>query len=207
MEEDDLDDILRGASAPSESKTESKKVDDDTQQQQQHSKPTIAEPEGPPTPYLTPDETKMVEAVFNLLLVLLHDGEYDNTASSRSNMNDISRSKRRERARTVMSHDLCRYIVDCALYTLPPPGVEYVSAVPTSKLQLKALDTMAVLGSLGDTIVSKEEGERKGGKDSSEKDPDDAAAQLRWDRAASGACRPRRLSPRSGTAVDAGSAR
>ena len=66
------------------------------------------------------------------------------------------------------------YIVDCALYTLPPPGVDYVSAVPPPSLQQKALVTMGVLGSLGDTVLSEEEAAKM--KDGIERNNDDAAA-------------------------------
>ena len=34
-----------------------------------------AEPEGQPTPYLTPNEARIVDSVFNLILVLLCDGD------------------------------------------------------------------------------------------------------------------------------------
>jgi hypothetical protein len=50
------------------------------------------------------------------------------------------------------------------LYTLPPPGVDYVSAVPTEGSQRKAFAVMAVLGSMGDTCGVKisDQGEAKG---------------------------------------------
>ncbi len=50
------------------------------------------------------------------------------------------------------------------MYTLPPPGVDYVSAVPTEGSQRKAFVVMAVLGSMGDTCGVKisDQGEEKG---------------------------------------------
>ena len=59
---------------------------------------------------------------------------------------------------------MSRSIVDCALYTLPPPGVDYVSAVPMQGSQRKAFAVMAVLGSTGDTcgVNISDQGETKG---------------------------------------------
>ena len=150
--DDDLDDILRGAGAGSTSS--SNEAPADKQESQEIKADKSVEDDGPPTPYLTPNETAIVDSVFNLVLILLYDGEYSKSElSNQLSPTDGSRSKRRNRAKNIVSHDiLTRSIVDCALYTLPPPGVDYVSAVPTPDLQQKALTTMAVLGSMGDTI-------------------------------------------------------
>lgn len=112
--------------------------------------------EGPPTPFLTPNESEIMNSVFQLLLALMYDGEYaDEVAKLPSRVIDSAKAKRRSRAKTVLSHDvLRRTIVDCAVYTCPPQGIEYVSAVPTPELQLVALETMSVMGSLGDTVSS-----------------------------------------------------
>ncbi|KAL3766667.1 hypothetical protein ACHAWU_003423 [Discostella pseudostelligera] len=156
--DDLLDDILREASSPS---NKADAVQNQAKQSQQQSSTSSSVPieEGPPTPYLTPNETKIVDLVFSLILVLLLDGDENSSSSSSSTAasTNATLSKRRGRAKVIMSHDLSRYIVDCALYTLPPPGVDYVSAVPPTTLQQKALVTMSVLGSLGDTVVSEEE--------------------------------------------------
>jgi len=178
-----LDDILRGASSTtttsSSATAKAAKTEDATPDAKQPSQPATqpVESEGPPTPYLTPNETKIVDSVFNLLLLLLRDGEEDNdTTTAARSMEKDSRLKRRGRAKTIMAHDaLPRYIVDCALYTLPPPGVDYVSAVPPPKLQQLALVAMAVLGSLGDTIVPAEAGEDAKG----DREDKDGAAALR----------------------------
>jgi len=152
-----LDDILRGAGATtatsSSSVTSADKPKEDAPGLKAE-KPI--EDEGPPTPFLTPNEAAIVDRVFNLVLVLLYDGEISKSEVSHTlSLTDASRSKRRNRAKTIVSHDiLTRSIVDCALYTLPPPGVDYVSAVPTPDLQQKALTTMAVVGSVGDTVDS-----------------------------------------------------
>ena len=153
--DDDLDDILSGAST---STTPAKKPESATQQSHQPQQNTQTEPQGPPAPYLTPNESSIVTSAFKLILVLLLDGEEDSTSPT----NDASRAKRRGRAKTIMSHDLTRLIVDCALYTLPPPGVDFVSAVPPPKLQQKALVAMGVLGSLGNTITTKSADSEKG---------------------------------------------
>ena len=148
-DDDDLDDILRGAGASSADRPKESKLEIEIEE------PAVVD-EGPPTPYLTPNEAAIADRVFNLLLVLLYDGEYSESGVSQPlSQPDGSRSKRRSRAKTIVSHDiLTRSIVDCALYSLPPSGmgIECVSAVPTPSLQLKALTTMAVLGSIGDTI-------------------------------------------------------
>ena len=142
---DDLDDILIGADAVSSKTNESKSSS------AEHTVPT-----GPPVPYLTPNETTIIELICNLLIVLLYDGESPDS----SRINEQSATKRRARAKEIVSHDLLtRSIVDCALYTLPPPGVDFVSAVPPPGLQQKALMLMAVLGSMGDTIASGGDGE------------------------------------------------
>lgn len=135
---DDLDDILIGADVISSKAdiTKSSSAED-----------TV--PTGPPVPYLTPNETTVIELICDLLSVLLYDGESPDS----SRINEQSAMKRRARAKEIVSHDLLtRSIVDCALYTLPPPGVDFVSAVPPPGLQQKALMLMAVLGSMGDTI-------------------------------------------------------
>ena len=154
--DDDLDDILRGAGATTTSSSAVTSADKPKEDAPELKSDKSIENEGPPTPYLTPNETAIVDRVFNLVLVLLYDGEYSKSEVSHTlPLTDTSRSKRRNRAKTIVSHDiLTRSIVDCALYTLPPPGVDYVSAVPTPDLQQKALTTMAVLGSIGDTIDS-----------------------------------------------------
>ncbi|KAL3822778.1 hypothetical protein ACHAXA_005943 [Cyclostephanos tholiformis] len=162
LKDDDLDDILRGASSTTPAPNKSNAVEQSKQTPQQ--KDIIVEPESQPIPYLTPNEAKIVDSVFSLILVLLRDGN-ENTSSTAT-----SRSKRRGRAKTIMSHDLARYIVDCALYTLPPPGVDYVSGVPPPALQQKAMLTMGVLGSLGDTVVSEEEAARARKKMESDED-------------------------------------
>ena len=161
--DDDLEDILSGASSSSSSSTPDVKkyhavVQTATESEQK--KALAREPDCLPTPYLTPNESSIVDSVFNLILVLLRDGD-ENTLSTKSN-----RSKRRGRAKSIMSHNLVRYIVDCALYTLPPPGVDYVSGVPSPALQQKALVTMGVLGSLGDTVISEEESTKTSNKES-----------------------------------------
>ncbi len=155
--DDPLDDILREASSGVTPSIKSDAVQEQVKQSQQ-SNASSSKPieKVPPTPYLTPNETKIIDLVFSLILVLLLDGDEKASPSSSSPAN-ATRSKRRERAKVIMSHDLSRYIVDCALYTLPPPGVDYVSAVPPATLQQKALVTMGVLGSLGDTIISEED--------------------------------------------------
>ncbi|KAL9181116.1 hypothetical protein ACHAXT_009921 [Thalassiosira profunda] len=170
-EEDDLDDILRGASAstaaPPTKKAEAEKQPDQPQQ------PQPMEPEGPPTPYLTPDEEMIVDAVFDLLLTLLLDGEEEAASPTAArSITEASKSKRRGRAKTVLSHDLARYLVDCALYTLPPIGVDFVSAVPPAKMQLKALEAVAVLGSLGETVISQEESGKGDEKEEAKKKKD-----------------------------------
>ena len=170
---DDLDDILQGAAtsgtASSSAKSSSKSKGDSTSQSN-----IPLEPVGPPTPYLTPNESSIVTSVLHLLLVLLYDGDYNQLDMSQQQSRqptDASRAKRRARAKTIVSHDLLsRSIVDCALYSPPPPGMAFVSAAPTPELQQKALVTMAVLGSMGDTtttvaIVSRED-ENDDGSDS-----------------------------------------
>ena len=135
---DDLDDILSGA---------------DVSTTADASQPSSINniPDGPPVPYLTPDETTIFELICDLLLVLLYDGDSPDT----SRITEQSAAKRRARAKEIVSHDLLtRSIVDCALYTLPPPGVDFVSAVPPPGLQRKALMVMAVMGSMGDTLSS-----------------------------------------------------
>lgn len=159
--DDTLDDILREASSTT---TQSIKLDtvikSAEQLEQSKTSNSMLIEEGPPTPYLTPNEAKVVDLVFSLILVLLLDGDEYSSSSTTSSPDNATRSKRRGRAKVIMSHDLSRYIVDCALYTLPPKGVDYVSAVPTSALQQKALVTMGVLGSLGDTVIAEEEDDR-----------------------------------------------
>jgi chromosome segregation ATPase len=163
--DDDLDDILSGASLSSSSSSSTPDVKKyhavvQTATESEQKKALAREPDCPPTPYLTTNESNIVDSVFNLILVLLRDGD-ENTLSTKSN-----RSKRRGRAKSIMSHNLVRYIVDCALYTLPPPGVDYVSGVPSPALQQKALVTMGVLGSLGDTVISEEESTKTSNKES-----------------------------------------
>ena len=163
--DDDLDDILSGASLSSSSSSSTPDVKKyhavvQTATESEQKKALAREPDCPPTPYLTTNESNIVDSVFNLILVLLRDGD-ENTLSTKSN-----RSKRRGRAKSIMSHNLVRYIVDCALYTLPPPGVDYVSGVPSPALQQKALVTMGVLGSLGDTVISEEESTKTSDKES-----------------------------------------
>ena len=155
-DDDDLDDILRGAGATTTSSSAVTSADKPKEDAPELKADKSIEVEGPPTPYLTPNETAIVDRVFNLVLVLLYDGEYSKSeVSHKLSLTDGSRSKRRNRAKTIVSHDiLSRSIVDCAMYTLPPPGVDYVSAVPSPDLQQKALTTMAVLGSIGDTTDS-----------------------------------------------------
>lgn len=168
---DDLDEILSGASSSSSSSTPDVKKYHavvQTASESEQKKAIAREPDDPPTPFLTPNESSIVDSVFNLILVLLRDGD-ENTPSTKTN-----RSKRRGRAKSIMSHNLVRYIVDCALYTLPPPGVDYVSGVPSPALQQKALVTMGVLGSLGDTVISEEESTK-----TSHKDSDKARAAMR----------------------------
>eukprot|EP00986_Skeletonema_menzelii_P011084 scaffold5611_cov140-Skeletonema_menzelii.AAC.5 len=154
--DDDLDDILRGAGATTTSSSSVTTPDKSKGDALELKAEQSIDDEGPPTPYLTPNEAAIVDGVFNLILVLLYDGEYSKSEVSHTlSLTDGSRIKRRNRAKTIVSHDvLSRCIVDCALYTLPPPGVDYVSAVPTPDLQQKALTTLAVLGSTGDTIDS-----------------------------------------------------
>lgn len=144
---DDLDDILQGISTTQpDSKSKNKSTTGLSES---------SEAKEPPTPFLTPNEASIVTSVLNLLLVLLYDGDYtpsDPSPQYRS-PTDTARGKRRARAKSIISHDfLCRSIVDCALYSPPPPGMAFVSAAPTPKLQQKALVTMAVLGSMGDTV-------------------------------------------------------
>eukprot|EP00984_Skeletonema_dohrnii_P028311 scaffold18245_cov132-Skeletonema_dohrnii-CCMP3373.AAC.7 len=155
-DDDDLDDILRGAGASTTSSSAVTSADKPKEDAPELKTDKSIDDEGPPTPYLTPNETAIVDRVFNLVLVLLYDGEYSKSEVSHTlSLTDGSRSKRRNRAKTIVSHDiLSRSIVDCAMYTLPPPGVDYVSAVPSPDLQQKALTTMAVLGSIGDTTDS-----------------------------------------------------
>ena len=155
-DDDDLDDILRGAGATTTSSSAVTSADKPKEDAPELKADKSIEDDGPPTPYLTPNETAIVDRVFNLVLVLLYDGEYSKSEVSHTlSLTDGSRGKRRNRAKTIVSHDiLSRSIVDCAMYTLPPPGVDYVSAVPSPDLQQKALTTMAVLGSIGDTTDS-----------------------------------------------------
>ena len=132
---DDLDDILSGADVSTTADASQSSINN--------------APAGPPVPYLIPDETTIFELICDLLLVLLYDGESPET----SRISEQSATKRRARAKEIVSHDLLtRSIVDCALYTLPPPGVDFVSAVPPPGLQRKALMLMAVMGSMGDTL-------------------------------------------------------
>lgn len=151
--DDDLDDILRVAdTATTSPKSAATSKEDNVSSKQ--SQPIKSNSTGPPVPYLTPNETTIVDSICNLLLALLYDGDYKAGISQYPrSATDASRMKRRGRAKTIASHDLlARSIVDCALYTLPPPGVDFVSAVPPPALQQKALMAMAVLGSMGDTI-------------------------------------------------------
>eukprot|EP00804_Cyclotella_cryptica_P007810 CCRYP_001400-RA/>CCRYP_001400-RA protein AED:0.01 eAED:0.01 QI:249/1/1/1/1/1/3/1581/2188 len=159
--DDDLDDILRGAdSALTSTKTEA------PLKPSSEANNTFV-PIGPPVPYLTPNETVIADSICNLILVLLYDGDYKSDMSQPPrSFTDTSLAKRRARAKTIAAHDLLtRSIIDCALYTLPPPGVDFVSAVPPSTLQQKALMTMAVLGSMGDTILNDADGPSKSAVD------------------------------------------
>ncbi|KAL7520438.1 hypothetical protein ACHAWX_005165 [Stephanocyclus meneghinianus] len=149
--DDDLDDILRGADSAS---TSTKTVVPSKPSRDANS--TSFVPIGPPVPYLTTNEAVIVDSICNLLLVLLYDGDYKSDMSQPPrSFTETSLAKRRARAKTIAAHELLtRSIIDCALYTLPPPGVDFVSAVPPPALQQKALTTMAVLGSMGDTILN-----------------------------------------------------
>ncbi|KAL7472092.1 hypothetical protein ACHAXS_012418 [Conticribra weissflogii] len=153
---DDLDDILQGITTTPHS-TASKSESTSGSKESSQAK-------GPLTPFLTPNETSIFTSVLNLLLVLLYDGDYNPSNPKQQNRSptDSSRGKRRARSKSIVSHDfLCRSIVDCALYSPPPPGMAFVSAAPTPELQQKALVTMAVLGSMGDTMscLGEENGE------------------------------------------------
>lgn len=135
-ESDDLDDILNGGSGDKGSPSIAAKV-----------------------PFLTKDEEQIMLLALELFRVLVvgDDMDYENQSSSYV-------SKRRQRQKAMLSHDiLCRLLIDMALYTLPPPDSPhsvYVSAVPTLKVQLLALDVMAALSQkageeLQDLILSK----------------------------------------------------
>ena len=142
---DDLDDILSGDGPSATADKAATSANDG-----------LVVDEGPPTPFLTPNESEIMNSVFQLLLALMYDGEYaEEVAKLPSRVTDSAKAKRRSRVKAVLSHDvLRRTIVDCAVYTCPPQGIEYVSAVPTPELQLVALETMSVMGSLGDTVSS-----------------------------------------------------
>ena len=113
--DDDLDDILRGAASTTSTTatavtTGSSKTNEAGQQQpNQYSQQEINDistyPEGPPTPFLTPNETNIVDSVFNLILVLLYDGDDPSSVTTRP-LTNATCVKRRGRAKTIMSHDL-----------------------------------------------------------------------------------------------------
>jgi len=88
-------------------------------------------------PYIIEDEERVVNLTLELILTLIKG---DDKPGSK---------KRKTRQASTLAHDpLRRLLIDLALYALPPPGSPrsyYISAVPTLKVQIRALEVLAAL--------------------------------------------------------------
>lgn len=90
-------------------------------------------------PFLTEEEESVTLLALELMMVLIvGDGS-----------GEVGSVKMQARQKSVLGHDgLSRFLIDMALYTLPPPDSPhhiYLSAVPTLRVQMRALDVMATL--------------------------------------------------------------
>ena len=90
-------------------------------------------------PFLTEEEGEVTMLALEFLRVLIVGDE----------SGEVGSVKMQARQKTVLAHnDLSRFLIDMALYTLPPPDSPrhvYVSAVPTLHVQMRALDVISVL--------------------------------------------------------------